>query len=278
MIKINHHAITTALENILRRLGIGPAEFQLPPRPDDVFNKGEEGLTKLTRLFHEESGLLIRNGRPVFVYIPDHTRGWTRDNRVHFTVCEQLEKMESTGRLDSRYRVTERDDNRYRIDIGEGEDDEKKLLPCQFCLFKSRYPGFPNFMWGAKWKRDKVIDNFDAKEAFEFLRHCFEEFRPVADTLRSATIPTGYSSNWREIARKTREARNYTCEKCKVHLEEHRHLLDVHHIDGDKSNNQDSNLRVLCKLDHAEKHEHYRISEFACQAILKARREQGIFP
>lgn len=285
MIKIDHHAITAALENILRRLGIGPAEFQLPappPRPDMDFNKDADGLSALMRLFHEESGLLIRNGRPVFVYIPDHVTAYKlreKYNRVHFTVCQTLKEMEGKGRLKSRYRATERDDNLYRIDIGGRKEKETKLLPCQHCLFESRYPGFPDFMSrGNTQERGEAANRFDAKEAFKFLRRCFEEFHSVADVLQSAAISTDYPRNWGGISRKIREERNYTCDECGVCLKEHPSLVDVHHDDENKANVERENLQVLCKEHHAQKHPHYRISESVLRIIQEARRAQGISP
>lgn len=68
----------------------------------------------------------------------------------------------------------------------------------------------------------------------------------------------GYAPNWRSIATNRRQARDYTCEKCRVELRAKPQLLHVHHIDRDKTNNDSNNLYVLCALCHAacEDHEH----------------------
>ena len=297
MIKINHEAITSELERILQSVGGRPVDFRLPPppTPSDV-TLSENDLPSLVALIHEESGLLNRNGRPVFVYIPDHKAAskFGELRSVHFMACETLRGKEKEGKLGARFRVTERDDNLYRIDVGR-ESLEKWLPPCQNCLLESGYPGFPTarvprFDAKTEPQRMEVVHNFDAKKAFSFMRECFETFRSTADGLRPAEIPTGYPSDWRNISRKFRQARNFTCESpnaplkrkgCGVNLSMYPDipLTDTHHIDGDETNIQEDNLVCLCKLCHADKHKdthHYWVSPYYRLFIEATRKEQGI--
>lgn len=60
-----------------------------------------------------------------------------------------------------------------------------------------------------------------------------------------------YPDNWKEIAERRKKAEGYKCERCKhKHNPKKGYCLTVHHLDGDKSNNEDWNLAVLCQRCH----------------------------
>jgi hypothetical protein len=63
--------------------------------------------------------------------------------------------------------------------------------------------------------------------------------------------PEEYSPNWPETAKRIKDAAGWKCERCKhPHDVESSHVLTVHHLDGDKSNNADWNLAALCQRCH----------------------------
>lgn len=68
----------------------------------------------------------------------------------------------------------------------------------------------------------------------------------------------GYTGDWHFVSATMREKRNFTCEICRVKLSDKRNLLHVHHLDRDKTNNDESNLQVLCAVCHSghEGHSH----------------------
>ncbi len=59
-----------------------------------------------------------------------------------------------------------------------------------------------------------------------------------------------YAFNWKRVAGKIRKRDQYTCQKCKRVFPTTSKVLHVHHIDGDKTNNADSNLITLCAACH----------------------------
>jgi len=62
-----------------------------------------------------------------------------------------------------------------------------------------------------------------------------------------------YPSNWKEIAERIKRKNNYRCERCGVkdsHNPKDGNLLSIHHMDGNKSNNEDWNLICLCQRCH----------------------------
>jgi HNH endonuclease len=62
-----------------------------------------------------------------------------------------------------------------------------------------------------------------------------------------------YAKNWSTIARKYKESRNWTCQKCLIYLgsKEHKRLLHVHHINRNSMDNSHSNLIALCLQCHS---------------------------
>ena len=64
--------------------------------------------------------------------------------------------------------------------------------------------------------------------------------------------PTGtYSPDWADIAMKVKRDAGWKCERCgHGHDPGHGYALTVHHLDGDKANNQRWNLAALCQRCH----------------------------
>ena len=278
--KIDDQAVTARLEEIRRQLGVGRADFVPRPFPDRV-DKDLTTPKSVADLFHP-SGILIHAGRPVFAYIRDHTVGEYPDDpagrrKLHFTVCQTLEGMKRGGRFEGRYRLTNRDDNRYLVDVrgadGRGvELDGQALYPCKYCLANVSHRCYHTGLGDSA--KNTIVRAFEAKEAFRLLWQQFDIFRQATTRLPSAVGPTGYSAHQGEISLAFRRSRNFICEQCRVRL--NRNLVDTHHDDGDKRNNHYDNLRCLCKLCHAEKHPHYPVSGHVRTIIEKARREQGV--
>ena len=60
-----------------------------------------------------------------------------------------------------------------------------------------------------------------------------------------------YPSDWKQIAKRIKDAAGWKCERCNSpHDFKSKHVLTVHHLDGDKSNCEDWNLAALCQRCH----------------------------
>ena len=88
------------------------------------------------------------------------------------------------------------------------------------------------------------------KEARSVLAFCNRKCKGSAQTLTSGILkPSRYiDGRFTYRARAFRET-GARCAVCGYH--EDQRMLDVDHIDGDRSNNDLSNLQVLCVWDHA---------------------------
>jgi hypothetical protein len=65
----------------------------------------------------------------------------------------------------------------------------------------------------------------------------------------------GYVKGKEKISKAYRKKMEYRCEECGIQCRNpmHRRWWHVHHIDGDKTNNSESNLECLCVECHAKK-------------------------
>ena len=200
MINIDDRGITTRLSKVLQQVGGKQAEF-IPPPPIEWIDIDIEGEA-VKSLFHP-SDFLIFNGQPVFAYIRDHTEFDSfsvltpqQYKKIHFTVCQTLHSMKRQGRFD-RYRVTNRKDDRYNIDVkkgwGESEVRQVKLLPCRHCLQKSGYQYFDYSMDEAT--KEKIVSQFNAKKALVLLWQQFRVFKKAVAGAKSAMFSTGYHLN-----------------------------------------------------------------------------------
>lgn len=59
-----------------------------------------------------------------------------------------------------------------------------------------------------------------------------------------------YAPQWKRIARVIRKRDNYTCQICHTPHPPQSRVLHVHHQDGDKTNNEPSNLLTVCAACH----------------------------
>lgn len=278
--------IASEIIDIRKRVGADPVDF---PRNSVLIDDDLISISGIEELFHHpDSPLLIDRGMPVFVYIRDHMyegyQGPKQAKKIHFTKCETLQDMMRQGKFQQRYRKTNRDDNRYLIDVPKDSGGSKEkivaLYPCENCLEEVSYQCFPPRKRGGRKRSseereeiEKIKKNFDAKVAFALIGQVFEIFsRDIAKSrLSSASSPAGYSSFWEKISGAIRRSKNYTCEQCGVRLQDNPECLDVHHRDHDKQNILNSNLICLCKCCHARQHKHYRLSDH-CKELIK--REQ----
>ena len=269
--RINDSGITTQLKQIRERHGLGVGQFV--PRFSDV-EIGEDLNSKgqVEALFHP-SGLLVRDGQPVLAYIRDHTSFGPyldpqQGRKVHFTVCAALKSMKTLGRFE-RYRVTNKETNRYLVDVsnawGRTEEREMRLYPCQYCLGNVTYRNF-RYNLPDREKR-AIVENYDAKDFFTLARttlatyweHTMSLTQATKDA-KPATVRSGYPEDWAEISKRIRNRDRYTCGECRVRLDGRHDLLHVHHKNGDKSNVQETNLVSRCILCHRDEHPHLRIT------------------
>lgn len=70
----------------------------------------------------------------------------------------------------------------------------------------------------------------------------------------------GYVKDWEEISLAYRTKKNFTCERCGIHVEDgfDHYYMQTHHKNGIKTDNRESNLECLCIKCHSEVNEAHK--------------------
>lgn len=170
--------------------------------------------------------------------------------KYHIYRCNTISQMFDTGRR-HRYKINNRDDgtffyifNDYQGKILEQRDNQK-LNICKNCLKK---------FLGKQFASDYDVENFNLQDFHKQNSSIFGTLDTSSLEMGEDAVPDVYVSNWREISNKIKRRENYCCQDCgwKAQTKYEESFIHTHHQNGDKNNNQDENLRVLCIKCHSE--------------------------
>jgi hypothetical protein len=267
----------------VRRMGASEREYSLevsdkePPPP---IVTSAHGIDVTIEEVDTEFGLLSCNGAQVVLYIPDHGNNIDavlangRDGRrVHVADCATLEQMRQKNRF-QRYRAVVNISGEFEVfgfsqAQGESAKDLARLQICINCLKHLNYNGYLT----DPRRQFEIRKNFSLKDFFAEHSSLFR-FLPTSFIERKE----GYADNWREISERTRANKGYCCESCELDLNAYKYLLHTHHMDGNKRNNQPSNLKALCADCHRKQplHDFMSVRARDMSRLQKLRKEQGI--
>ena len=224
-------------------------------------------------------GTLEYKGRKVVVYIRDqyHRDQYALDAyelidpehlcKFHVADCQTLSQMRRQGRYD-RYVVATRRDGNFTVNFLDGgrlikEGVECRLYVCKNCLNKLDYKNYRN----KRTQQGEIRESFDLREFFE--RYDSKITKEPRHTETSAPV-NEYSSDWPQISHCYKEKVGWKCEKCGTDLGEGKEFLHAHHINAQKNDNREQNLRALCIHCHAEMPQHQHLkSDSKYRAYLR---------
>lgn len=171
--------------------------------------------------------------------------------KFHIGMCEKLEDERARGKFDNRYFWS----NSPTVDLVDGltkrEYKKADLSLCGFCR-KALKAGIEPTTTGFT----KALD--------------IHEQDVVSDEVVLDLF--GYPTDWQKISKALREERNHTCECCGLHVIpelRRRGMLQVHHINGNKTDNRRANLLCLCVYCHARIDEHHEVNFKATSRMLR---------
>ena len=223
---------------------------------------------------------LTYNNERVILYIRDVANYEHYDlPKFNFEKCSTLQTMFENNRK-RRYVRTQNETGIFYLNIISGNnvrEIEEKLDVCQNCLNILDWDGFS--MGWDRSKRDKYVRDFTIARFFEKYPKSFVGSSGYSSINSSVNQ---YPKNWNEISRNYRAFKNWTCEKCGVHLINHTDLLETHHINGQKNECQYSNLMALCADCHSKMPMHSHMSNNPSERekieqVKRIKKEQGIF-
>lgn len=225
--------------------------------------------------------LLQTQGQQVMLYMRGHYSGTfynalqegIKGNKVHVAYCQKLEEMEQAGRLDSDYFLSQSLEGGFLIvDRMTRQEGQAELKVCKLCLRKLNYEGYMTPGRG----KGRIFDEFTYKSFFEKYSSFFS-FHPQPKATKTLQ-EKGYTGDWAEVSRRYRASRNYCCEECTVDLKEYPYLLHSHHMNANKQDNRDENLRALCIDCHSKQpyHDHMVVSLEDRHLIAQLRQRQDM--
>lgn len=164
--------------------------------------------------------------------------GWkTIVPKFHVVNCFTIQQKKSARDFDGKYVFSNEAQTMKDLD-----GLTKDLEICGNCL-KLHVDNIYNKMTTTEY-RDEVILNGDEEGNF------MESELPKDVT----TDFWGYTPEWDETSKNYRMNKKFTCEDCGINLSSNYangYYLETHHLDGNKKNNDDYNLKCLCVLCHA---------------------------
>ena len=169
--------------------------------------------------------------------------------KYHIYQCTTISQMFNSGRK-HRYKINNRDDGtffytftNFRGEILETRENQK-LNICKNCLKKFLQINFAS---------DYDVANFKLKKFYQ-QESSFFDFDTSTMEKGEYARANVYTRNWTKISNQIKTKHDYTCQECgfKPHNSYQKKFIHTHHQNGDKQNNSEDNLKVLCIKCHAE--------------------------
>ncbi|MEO8401779.1 MAG: HNH endonuclease signature motif containing protein [Gammaproteobacteria bacterium] len=230
---------------------------------DSIRRLGQEGIdVELEEIKTLKDKTLSYKGQRVLVYIRDVSkyRHELRLPRFHISYCKTLEEMSNIGRW-ARYVVSHRDDGYFQVCIDNRDYKTEMLSVCQYCLETLSWSNFSIHRLHAS-ERKKIVINFSITDFFtKYPKSLFS----ITPTYTSDTAPSNtYTNDWHIVSESLKKKRGYKCDSasCRIVLAgKDKRYLHVHHKNGLKNDNSQSNLEVLCIRCHAKEPHHVHMKD-----------------
>ena len=232
------------LKAFLKKKGytIGTRSVYEPFKPEDV---NAADITNGTMSFTSEGIFVMGEDsieRQVFLYKKDYRLEQYGKPRFHICKCKVIDEFISIGRFKQHY-VRANSEPVPVIDLDNGRRlVEINALPlCGYCR--------------------EIIRGYKAINTTEFVELLRSANGDQQEEHEGVELDLfGYTKDWDAISKKYREKHQYTCEKCGLRIDDvyDRQYMHVHHMNGDKLNNRESNLQCLCLYCHAHVDAHHK--------------------
>ena len=186
----------------------------------------------------QDDGIYVKdrvtgNRHQVFLYLNSYNMAAYGKPRYHICRCSTIEEFIASGQF-SRYTRANTDPVPV-YDRSAGRKVMVANLPlCRNCLSKIREYG-----------------SISSTDFVEILKRANEDYDNNEGEVEVDIF--GYTKDWEAISRAYRTKQDFTCEACGLHIENEldRMYLHTHHINGNKIDNRERNLRCLCVRCHA---------------------------
>ncbi|MDQ7047311.1 MAG: hypothetical protein Q9M39_06715 [Sulfurovum sp.] len=167
--------------------------------------------------------------------------------KYHIYKCSTISTMFHSGRK-HRYKINNRDDGTffYKFHDYHGHvletRENQKLNICKNCLSK--------FL--SKKASSYDVNNFYLKDYYQQSNNFFDFDTSVMEKGEDAQANI-YPKKWTDISNQIKTKYDYTCQECgwRPNTVYKKRFIHTHHQNGDKTNNGEDNLKVLCIACHS---------------------------
>lgn len=174
-----------------------------------------------------------------FIFKQDYYLGtYPEGPAMHTRRCSVIQDFIRSGSYRQHYRFAETSKVWVHDKSSYKEVQFENMRHCAYCQ-QIQQGEFSRVRGSADFER--LVDN---TPRYNHLRQSKENAE--VDVL-------GYTRDWEQVSQKFRAAHDYTCDSCglKIDIPFDRRYIQVHHINGTKTNNSEHNLRCLCVYCHA---------------------------
>ncbi|MHB8423493.1 MAG: HNH endonuclease signature motif containing protein, partial [Leptospirales bacterium] len=198
--------------------------------------------------------LAYKNSR-VIIYIRDVSQYSNKEPtlpKYHVSDCKTLQTMRERNRYE-RYVVSTREDGFFILNLNY-KSTEKRLEVCKHCLEKLEWEGYQSSQ--PQSRRNSIVSSFTIHGFFLVYDKNLIFIEPK---YTDQTAPENkYSEDFGKISERIKEQKRYCCEVCHkiLSMAQYRKFLHVHHINGQKWDNDPKNLKVICLYCHANEFQH----------------------
>lgn len=188
-------------------------------------------------IFYTESSGQRHRG---FLYKPGYDLAqYPQGPKFHICRCNVIEDFINRGSLQSSYRFAETADVLV-FDWATRQNVTMQIGMCNYCR---NMLSFGDELRTIRTSADfaVLVEDSNRKQVEKFSGDSYVDV-------------FGYTKDWHEISTKYKEKHNYTCENCGITITDpfDRQYIHVHHINGDKTFNDESNLKCLCIDCHSK--------------------------
>lgn len=228
----------SALKQYLRNSGYNVSDKAgyVAVKPDDVFDM--QGKTPISFIGNDgQVGIFAtdKNGvkRQVFMYKYRYHLGYGEPPRFHICNCKVIDSFMKQGRFGEYHYANTDEVDVYDLDSHQ----EKVLTDLPLCGYCTRQVG----------------SLYNVKNTTQFVE-ILKQAGMASDNQAQEVDIFGYVKDWEAISKAYRELHEYKCEKCGYDGSSllDRMFMHTHHKDGNKLNNNESNLQCLCIKCHSE--------------------------
>lgn len=285
-IKLPDFFKNNTLNSLKKKMGIdintygdfGNSQFRSMKIQIETIGVEVENVSDITPL---KDHTLTFNGQRVIVYIRDVSDYNNSVNlpKFHVANCSTLQSMISSGRK-RRYVVSQNEANIFHLNFVNGKSVRKEdhaLSVCKNCLETLSWNDYSK-AWSTA-NKDKCVSRFKIKDFFVKYPKSLIDKKGFSEKNSSLNQ---YTKDWNSISNTYKKSQNWVCEQCGVNLINNKILLHTHHINGQKNENNHSNLNALCVCCHANQHMHshmlnHQDTSKGIKEVLEIRKQQGIY-